>query len=291
MSVTDKRAAAIAAVQANVIDLDQLRAAGLGHAAVVHRLQSGRMQRLHRRVYLLGAAPPSTAARYWAAVLACRPRALISHRSAAAVWGMLPEEEGDVHVTVLARNPRTRPGIVVHRTRTMVRADLRHRDGLPVTSPARTLADLARSDPGRTAERALSEARVLKVVTDGALAKAAVRSPQLRALLTDGPAITRSEAERRLLELVARAGLPRPRTNAKLHGFMVDFLWTEQRLIIEVDGFRFHGHRGAFERDRMRDQVLIAHGYHVIRITWRQLTEEPLAVLARIAQALVHRAA
>ncbi|MGH2914135.1 MAG: endonuclease domain-containing protein, partial [Solirubrobacteraceae bacterium] len=111
---------------------------------------------------------------------------------------------------------------------------------------------------------------------------------RLAALLANecGPAPTRSEAERRLRALIDAAGLPRPLFNARLHGFEVDALWPSLRVVVEVDGFAFHAHRGAFERDRRRDQRLVAAGYTVIRITWRQLAHEPLGVVARLAQAL-----
>jgi very-short-patch-repair endonuclease len=108
----------------------------------------------------------------------------------------------------------------------------------------------------------------------------------LRALLEDEPTFTRSEAERRLRRLILDGGLPPPETNVRLLGFEVDFVWPGAKLVVEVDGHAFHAHRAAFERDRERDQALVAAGYRVIRVTWRQLEREPLAVLARIAQAL-----
>ncbi len=107
---------------------------------------------------------------------------------------------------------------------------------------------------------------------------------------TSGPAFTRSTAERRLLKLIREAQLPHPLTNSRTKGYELDFLWPEQRLVVEVDGRRFHGHRAAFERDRRRDATLVAAGYRVIRVTWRQITEEPLAVVATLAQALGPRA-
>ena len=108
----------------------------------------------------------------------------------------------------------------------------------------------------------------------------------LRALLNDEPTLTRSEAERRLRRLIRDAGLPPPESNVRLLGFEVDFVWRAARLVVEVDGHAFHAHRAAFERDRERDQALVAAGFRVIRVTWRQLEREPLAVMARIAQAL-----
>jgi very-short-patch-repair endonuclease len=111
----------------------------------------------------------------------------------------------------------------------------------------------------------------------------------VRALLRvqSGPALTRSQAERRLLHVIRKAELPEPETNARLHGFEVDFYWPASGLVLEVDGYAFHGNRPAFEQDRKRDQALVAVGLRVIRVTWRQLVERPLAVVARIAQALL----
>ena len=111
----------------------------------------------------------------------------------------------------------------------------------------------------------------------------------LRRLVDSGPARTRSEAERRLLRLVREARLPKPRLNARVAGLEVDFLWPDQRLIVEVDGYAFHRGRRAFERDRQRDAALAAQGYTVLRVTWRQLVYEPQAVVARIAAALAVR--
>ena len=101
-----------------------------------------------------------------------------------------------------------------------------------------------------------------------------------------GPRLTRSEAERLLLRLIRAAQLPEPQANARVAGFEVDFLWPEQKVIVEIDGFAFHGHRAAFERDRQRDMVMRDAGYEVIRVTWRQLVEQPLRVIAHIARAL-----
>lgn len=114
--------------------------------------------------------------------------------------------------------------------------------------------------------------------------------PRLRALLDAGPpALTRSEAEERLLALVLRARLPRPRTNARVAGYEADLLWPEERLVVEVDGYAFHASRHAFEADRRRDTAFTAAGFRVIRVTWRHLTDEPETVVARLAQALISR--
>jgi very-short-patch-repair endonuclease len=186
---------------------------------------------------------------------------------------------------------RNRPGIHAHRAAlTADEASLSR--GIPVTSPARTIADLARRSSDAELERLVAEAQVLGLVTEGRLrAYAADRrgAARLRALLerADGPAFTRSEAERRFLALVRNAGLPAPRTNARVAGFEVDFLWPRARLVVELDGWRFHSSRKRFEDDRARGAALVAAGLRVLHVTWRQLAERRETVVARVAQALV----
>jgi very-short-patch-repair endonuclease len=157
--------------------------------------------------------------------------------------------------------------------------------GLPVTSPLRTLTDLAR-DP--LVDRALREAQVQRLVTrdeiDG--------SGRLAALLDTAAAQpTRSALERALLRIVRAAGLPKPRVNHRIGTYTVDFAWPAHRLIVETDGYAAHGDRHAFEADRARDAHLAAQGWTVIRFTWRQLHDDPLRVAARLAQALLARPA
>lgn len=168
---------------------------------------------------------------------------------------------------------------------------------IPVTTPARTLLDLATVLPSRELEQAIAKAERMHAGTQRRLLALLARypsragTPKLRELL-DGsrnPALTRSEAEERFLELVRRAGLPAPDTNVHVHGYELDFLWREERLAVEVDGFAFHSDRSAFEADRRRDADLAASGIQVIRVTWRQIRDEPEATLARLAIALVAR--
>jgi very-short-patch-repair endonuclease len=147
---------------------------------------------------------------------------------------------------------------------------------------------------GPDLEHLLATARVKRVLTDRDLVEVLARYPvhracaRLTAVLNraGGPAFTRSDAERLMLSLMRRGRLPAPQVNARVHGFEVDFLWPDQRLIVEVDGFAYHGDRDAFERDRDRDAALVAAGYRVIRVTWRKLVKEPLLLVARVARAL-----
>lgn len=282
----------IAARNNRVVTWSALEAAGVPHRAVEHRVAIGRLYRRHNGVYLL--EPPGQASRLTlltAAVAACGPDALLSHRSAAELWGMLPPHSGDIDVTVTGRNPGARPGVRRHRTRTLEPRDIRHRQRIPVTSPARTIVDNAR-DPDL--EALLAAAIAAQLVRSRQIEQAIARCPtrpgvaRLSAILRQdgGPRLTRSWGERRILALIRKAGLPVPETNVPLHGYNVDALWRDQRLVVEVDGYEFHGGRAAFEADRARDATHVAAGYRVIRFTAIQLRDEPLVVIARLAAAL-----
>jgi very-short-patch-repair endonuclease len=182
----------------------------------------------------------------------------------------------------------------VYRVTELHPADISEVRGIPVTAPARALLDLASACSGATLERGLSEAFARRFVSEGEIRACLARAPgrhgagALRALLDslDGPQITRSAAERELLRLLHDAGLPAPRTNVRLAGHIVDAFWPEHGLVVEIDGFAVHGHRSAFERDRARDQALLAAGYRVMRITWRQLLHQRSLVVANLAAAL-----
>jgi very-short-patch-repair endonuclease len=291
MRVVERAIAKIARRQDNVVTLAQLLEAGLGHDAVAHRVRAGTMQRLHRAVFLLGAAPPTRMARARAAVMACGEGAVVSHRSAAELLGLLPETDREVDVTVVGRNPGFHAGLRVHRPRGLARHEVTEMRGIPVTSVARIIADLAATEPINEVEHAFQEAQFRRIVTLDAVARVLDREPRrrgapvIRALL-ENPTLTRSERERALNRLLAQAQLPKPLTNVRLHGYLVDAYWPEHGLVLEFDGWQAHGHRSAFETDRKRDQVMVAHGLRVIRVTDRQLKREPIAVAARIAQAL-----
>jgi very-short-patch-repair endonuclease len=272
-----------AARQHGVVTTEQLAAAGLGPRAIARRVAQGRLKRLHRGVYL--AAPlPAPLTFEMAAVLACGSTATLSHDAAAALWGLRERRDGEVDVTTTHQRSRPRPGIRVHRARRLERT-IQQR--IPVTTPARTLLDLAPRLTAAQLDRAFEEAQVRRLLAPdtiprndghpgaGRLAAAVARMRE--------PALTRSEAEARLLALIREAELQSPRANARVLGFEVDLLWSAERLIVEVDGFAFHGSRHAFERDRRRDADLVAAGYRVIRFTWRQIVHEPEAVVARLA--------
>jgi very-short-patch-repair endonuclease len=199
-----------------------------------------------------------------------------------------------VEITVPGRNPGRKRGIGVHRVTRLDRRDVRRLGDIPVTSPARTIVDLATAVVSRDLERALAEAHARRLVRRSDLLPLLARRSGrpgvrvLRALIDDDavPGLTRSEAEDRLLALIRAAELPAPEVNVRIGRYEVDFLWREQRFVVEVDGFRFHSSRAAFERDRLRDGDLAGMGFRVFRTTWRQIVRGPEALVARIASAL-----
>jgi hypothetical protein len=200
-------------------------------------------------------------------------------------------------VTVPGRSHLIQPGIEVHRSTTLTASDVTIKDGIPVTTVARTLADLAAVLPERAVERALEQAVSLEILDGRALADQISRHPRgacLRRLTSRGRIDTPTESvqEERFLALCRSAGVPEPERQIWLDphdgGPMVraDFLWREQRLVIETDSVRFHGTRRAFESDRRRDQRLILAGWRVIRITWRQVIETPRVVIGLLRNLL-----
>jgi very-short-patch-repair endonuclease len=268
--------AALAARQQGVVTTTQLEAAGIGRRGIAHRVVQGRLTRIYRGVYRVGpmAGPYG---REMAAVLATG--GALSHQTAAGLWGFRAPHDGDPHVTVQGRDARSRAGLRVHRSASL---DAAVHNGLRLTTPTRTLHDLAPLLPQHELDRAVEEAVIRGLATPEALQT----RPALRRATMVEPQITRSEAERRLRALIRAARLPRPVTNVKVAGWEVDAFWPAHKLVVEVDGFAFHGNRAAFERDRRKDAALVAAGYRVIRITWRQLVDEPHAVVALLARLL-----
>lgn len=208
-----------------------------------------------------------------AAVLASGPAAVLSHASAGALWGVFGsrrlnasrQPDLPVHVTSPGQG-KSRRGIQIHRSRTLTQDQVTHRLGIPVTTPSRTLVDLRRILPSHRFDQALRQAEFLGLPVDGELE----------------PDHTRSELERRFLALCRRHRLPNPEVITSIGKYTVDFLWPRRRLAAEVDGYRAHGTRSAFEFDRARDVHLQVLGYEVVRFTWRQVTERP----AEVARAL-----
>jgi very-short-patch-repair endonuclease len=297
----DRAIAAIAARQQALITRGQLVELGVGRGAIEHALARGRLHAMHRGVYALvanAALPPL--ARQRAAVLACGEGALISHHCAGAMWAIRPEVSGEIDVTIVGRDGgRDRPGLCVHRVATLHPRDALRHAGIPITSPARTLLDIAPQLSERSLERAFDEALVRKIMSLGAVKAVLARYPnrpgaaRIRALARADrkTTATRSQGEERFLQMVRKSGLPDPEVNVRIGGFVADFLWRRERVVLEIDGYDYHRGRVAFERDHERDAVHQHSEFVVIRATWRQLEDAPEAVLVWVATALARRAA
>ena len=276
-----------------MVTWSQMRAAGVSRGAITAHLEAGWLVRRHRGVYQLGAfAGPF--GDEMAALLSCARRVVISHWSAASVFALCQRHGRLVDVIVAEGFARRRPGIRPHRATALPACDVVVKHGLRVTTPARTLLDLAAAAPRDVLERLTEEAQVQNLASPAellAVIERGARRPGVKTLreivdFLDEPLFTRSEAERRLLELVRAAKLATPRTNTHLAGWEVDAVWEEQRLVVEVDGYRYHRTRAKFERDRRKDADLMLAGYRVLRITWHRLVKERDQVIALLAAAL-----
>ncbi len=288
----DRALARVAGRQHGAISYAQLRDLGLSRDAISHRFRHGRLHRVHRGVYLVGHTAPTELGPFAAALLAAGPEATLSHRAAGWLWRLVDDAPSTVDVTVTRSGAHSRPGLRVHRVGALHPADARRRRGLPVTSPARTLVDLAGDVRPPELDAAFERARTARLVRPADVRASLARNPArrgapaVRALVDDRPGLTRSAAERRLLDLLGRGGLPRPLTNVRVSGHEVDMVWHEAGLVVEVDGYAWHRGRRSFEHDRRRDADLQVAGYRVLRVTWRRIGDEPEAVLVLIARAL-----
>jgi very-short-patch-repair endonuclease len=264
----------LASAQHGIVARAQLLNAGFSPRDITYRLKLGRLILVHRGVYAVGHLPPSPHARAMAAVLACGPDAVLSHRSAGALYGLI-RYHGPVEIT--APTKRSRPGVTLHRSTI---TDRTTHYGIPVTTPARTLLDLADVLDPASLTRAVNEARLRHLTTPHDLAETLSNAPGRRTTafkLEHAP--TRSVFEDAFLAFVDRHHLPRPEVNQHIHGYEVDMLWRPQRLVAELDGRAYHEH--TFEDDREKDAHLLAAGLTTVRVTWRRLTRTPEREAAR----------
>jgi very-short-patch-repair endonuclease len=278
----ETRVIAIAARQHGCVTMEQLRGAGMSRGVIGQRVKVGWLTRLHRGVYRVGPlSGPLT--REMAALLACGPEAALCHRSAGGVMELLLERPAIVDVAVPG-NQRNRPGIRVHRDHPLDQVTTSR--GCRITTAAATIADLAPSLTQRELARAIEQAQILGLATREELL-AALPSRRSRALTTalDQPRLTRSEAERRLLELIEKARLPRPHTNVRIGPHEVDLHWPEQRLIVEVDSAEWHDDPLAQRDDKLRQAQLEAAGERVVRVTKAQARTNPRQTLQRLRAA------
>jgi very-short-patch-repair endonuclease len=272
-----------------VVSRKQLVELGFGRQAIARRIEAHRLHRLHTGVYAVGHDGLTLHSRYLAAVLACGPQALLSHHQAGRVHGLLRRTSREIHVTA-PRGCKPKPGIVVHRSRLIHPDDRTTVDGIPTTSVARTLVDLADVTSDSLLAAAVNEAEVQRRFDLNQLEATLDRLPgrtgrhrlaRILAAYTDPPGYNTTEAERRLLSLCRRHGMPRPQRVA-LAGYELDFYWPDARLAVEVDGGAFHRTRRAFHEDRRRDRRLAAHGIQVARVSWRDLVESETELAAEL---------
>jgi len=282
VTTPDVALAELAARQHGVVALAQLQALGLGAGAIKYRRAIGRLHLLHRGVYAVGHRPPSPLARAMAAVVACGTDAVLSHRSAAALWRIVPRWPSTVEVTSPTKHRLK--GIHIHRS---PNADATIHYGIPVTTPARTLVDLADVLNPKQLTRALNEALVQRLTTPKELTTLLTRYPGRRtSQLTPERGATRSTLEDDFVRFLKRHDLPLPELNQTIAGHEVDAVYREHRLVIELDSRQFHTTPRAFEQDRDRDADLLNAGFPTLRITNHRLKHHAIHEAQRLKEIL-----
>jgi very-short-patch-repair endonuclease len=287
----DARIADLAGRQYGVVSRGQLEGMGLGLDGIERRVRRGRLHRLHSGVYAVGHRTLPRRASWLAAVFASGESASLSHRSAAALWGIRPLGSGPIHVTT-PRKWRSTASIRRHCSHLPI-DEVTSVDGIPVTTVTRTILDFSGESPAHLTESALREAEYLRLhdslslhcLLDRYPGRRGVRAVRLGlARCAESPGRTRSRLEERFLSFLDRYRLPRPRLNVWIEAggerHQVDCLWRRRNAIVELDGWQAHGTRKAFREDRARDRRLRAAGYSVIRIAWAQLDDEPETLAA-----------
>jgi very-short-patch-repair endonuclease len=289
MSVLDTLISRLANRQHGVVALWQLTALGVSTSGVDRRVADGRLRRIHRGVYAVG---PIGRKGYWiAAVLACGEGALLSHRDAAALWNLRDTARTAIDVSVPGAKRRSRSRLTIHAAGEMHPHDRAEIDGIPVTSLARTLLDLAEVVPANELRRAYEAAERHRVLDVRALNELLQRSngrrglPALLALLGYDPepaTDSKSDLESAFLDLVRDAALPLPQLNVLVDGFLVDAYWPRARLVVELQSYEYHSDRQAFERDNSKLTRLQVAGYAVLPLTHRKLRDEPDEVVGDV---------
>lgn len=291
--------AQIAARQHGLVAQWQLQELGMGRASAHWRSRAGRLHRLFEGVYAVGHLPSTPESAWMAAVLACGPEAVLSHRSAAELMGLVKPIGGPTDVTAPRRRGRAPRGIRAHRDGTLAHEDRVAVRSIPCTTVARTLLDFAATAPVWELRRAVGEAEVLRILDHDAVRSLLKRSrgrrgvARLRMVMDEirpETKRTRSEMEREFLRLCERAGLPRPEVNVPLwvggHKQKPDFLWRDAHQILEADSRTYHDTDSAFQVDRKREQRFELAGWRVSHCTWEQIFQEP-RVLAEIVRGLL----
>lgn len=288
--------AALAGTQHGVVARKQLQALGYSDGAIDRAADLGRLHHIHRGVYAVGHMRLSSHGYCQAALLACGRQALLSHTSAAWLWGLHPRLALPVEVIRPSRGHR-RSAIRVHHAPGLGVDDRAEREGLRLTGLARTFLDLAARESRIGLKGALDRADRLGIfdlhAIDSLLGRAG-KHPGTRKLrhATDPfrePGFTRSGLERYFLALVRKMGLPVPSANLFVAGFELDMYWERERFAVELDTYKFHRGRTAFEKDRVRQEELKLAGIEMVRITDVRLEREPEVVMKRLATLLAQR--
>jgi hypothetical protein len=279
----------LASRQWGVVTRDQLAALGLGANGLARWIRAGRLIRIYRGVYALGHDRLRREGRWLAAVMACGPGAALSHRDAAALWELRQSSSALIDVSVASRNGRKRPGIRVHRSGRLPPTEVTVREGIPVTTVARTLLDLADVLDRQALKRAITQAEYLNRFDLTALNAVVQNNPgrrgaKLLEAATGRRHRTRSGLELRFLGLLERHGVEEPDSGVWIEGYEADFMWPDAGLIVELDGAAAHSTRAAFSADRLRDRRLWTAGFRTMRLTDDALDDEA-AVLDDLAQA------
>jgi Transcriptional regulator, AbiEi antitoxin len=286
--------AELARSQHGVVSRRQLLERGVGPGAIKHWLRTGRLHLLHHGVYAVGHAAVSPKGRLLAAVLACGDGALASHRSAAWRWELLPAPGGPADVTLPGTSRRGPRGVRLHRARHLTPEDRSRKEGIPLTSVARTVLDMAAILSRRRLERMLERCDRLRLFDRAALERVCAAYPghrgatALAALIAafQGAPDARSDLERDFLDFCDDHGLPRPAFNTVVEGHLVDARWPGHSLVVELDSWDFHRDRATFESDRRRDADLLVAGHPVLRVTSRRLKGEPLDLAGTVRSLL-----
>lgn len=294
----DRAVGRIAARQRTLVRTEQLRACGVGPDAVTYRVKSGRFHLVFQSVYSVGSGVLPPLALELAALIACGEGSFLSHRSAAFVWGLRKTPPTEVEVSVVGRSCWRREGITVHRIKTVGSGEVRRYEDLWVSSPARAVLEVAAVGTRDELIGVIDAGLALRRFTARELKEVLERNRGRRgaARLADvvaddtAMAISRSRAEKAFLRLIRDARLPMPDTNVRFGRFEADFVWREQRLIVELDSATYHSGPGVFQRDHEKDLVFRGAGFDVLRPTCAHVVYEGPRVLVLVVQALArHR--
>ena len=286
-----RRAWELAGQQHGVVARRQLLALGFNAREIEHRVRRGRLHPVMRGVYAVGWPRLTPERRWMAGVLACGEGAVLSHRSAAMLWGIGTERQGMIDVSLPRRAELRRPGLRVRGRPSLLPANITSRSGIPVTGPAQTLVDLATELPEREVERAVNEAdkqnlidpEALRIELDGRAGEPGV--PLLRRLL-DKRTFRLSDSDLEILfrPIAMSAGLPLPLTKQMMNGFEVDFSWPDLGLVVETDGLRYHRTPSTQTRDAQRDRAHVLAGMTPLRFTHYEIKFESRKVEAELSR-------